>query len=127
MKKETNKWLSIAREDREMAEDTLKSKRYVYALMFWQQAVEKIIKCFIIENASVMPKKTHDIDELLKQAKLDIGEIKYKQVKELSLAFIRTRYDDLSRQYYAKKTVVMPLINQAQKIFIWIEKKLTNK
>lgn len=127
MKKETSKWLAIAKEDKEMAEITWKSKRYIYALMFWQQTVEKTIKAYIIEKIGVLPKRTHEIDELLKQAKLNISELKYKHVKELSLAFIRTRYDDLSRQYYAKKSIVEPLIIQAQKIFIWIEKKLISQ
>ena len=54
---------------------TWKTKRYVYAIMFWQQAVEKIIKAYITEEMNILPRKTHDVDHLLQQAKLDIGAL----------------------------------------------------
>ncbi|EKD94299.1 MAG: hypothetical protein ACD_26C00133G0002 [uncultured bacterium] len=74
-----------------------------------------------------MPKKTHDIDQLLQQAKLNIGELKIKDTKELTKAFMRTRYEDLSRKYYSDKAKVEPLIKQAQIIYLWIEKLLKNR
>lgn len=77
-----------------------------------------------MEVIDILPKKTHDIDTLLKQAKLDISEINYINVKELSLAFTRTRYEDLSRQHYSKRNVVEPLITIAEKLYLWIEKQL---
>jgi len=126
MKKETKEWLNIAKEDKEVAEMTWKTKRYVYAIMFWQQAVEKIIKAYIIEAINVLPRKTHDIDQLLQQAKLDVNILKIKDTKELTRAFMRTRYEDLSRKYYSDKKKVEPLIKQAQKIYLWIEEKLNN-
>ena len=126
MKKETKEWLGIAKEDREVAEMTWKSKRYVYAIMFWQQAVEKIVKAYIVEVTSTLPRKSHDIDQLLKQAKLSLSELKIKETKELTRAFMRTRYEDLSRKYYSDKKKVEPLIKQAQIIYLWIEKLLNN-
>ncbi|MEK7110215.1 MAG: hypothetical protein AAB876_03260, partial [Patescibacteria group bacterium] len=67
---------------------------------------------------------THDIDRLFKQAKLNIKELHINNVKELSLAFTRTRYEDLSRQHYTKRNIVEPLIVMAEKLYIWIEKQL---
>ena len=124
MKIETKQWLRIAEDDKGIAIEMWKSKRNVYAVMFWQQAVEKMLKAYITEKVDILPKKTHDIDTLLKQAKLDISELKYINVKELSLAFTRTRYEDLSRQYYAKRSVVEPLATMAEKLYLWIEKQL---
>ncbi|VVA44389.1 conserved hypothetical protein [Candidatus Roizmanbacteria bacterium] len=126
MKKETKEWLNIAKEDKEIAEMTWKTKRYVYAIMFWQQAVEKIIKAYIVEERNILPRKIHDLDQLLQQAKLNIKELDIKNTKELTKAFMRTRYEDLSRQYYSDKNKVEPLIKQAQKIYLWIEKLLKN-
>jgi len=126
MKKETKEWLNIAKEDKEVAEMTWKTKRYVYAIMFWQQAVEKIIKAYIIEVINILPRKTHDIDTLLQQAKLNIKELDIKDTKEITKAFMRTRYEDLSRQYYSNKEKVEPLIKRAQIIYLWIEKLLKN-
>ena len=126
MKKETKEWLNIAKDDREIAEMTWKTKRYVYAIMFWQKAVEKIVKAYIVEVVSTLPKKTHDIDQLLQQAKLNINKLDLKDTKELTRAFMRTRYEDLSRKYYSDKAKVEPLIKQAQIIYLWIEKLLKN-
>lgn len=124
MKKETKEWLQIAKDDREVAIEMWKTKRNVYAVMFWQQAVEKIIKAYIVESVDVLPKKTHDLDVLLKQAKLNIAELPFTNVKELSLAFTRTRYEDLSRKHYMKRSVVEPLVMMAEKLYLWIEKQL---
>jgi len=126
VKKETKEWLNIAEEDKEVAEMTWKTKRYVYAIMFWQQAVEKIIKAYTTEVVNILPKKTHDIDQLLQQAKLNINELDIKDTKELTRAFMRTRYEDLSRKYYSDKKKVEPLVKQAQEIYLWIEKLLNN-
>lgn len=127
MKKETKNWLSIAKEDKEVAEMTWKTKRYVYAIMFWQQAVEKILKAYIVEVNNTLPKKTHDIDQLLQQAKLDTDQLGIQNTKEITRAFMRTRYEDLSRQYYSDKNKVEPLIRQAQIIYLWIDKLLKNR
>jgi len=124
MKIETKQWMQIAKEDKGIAVEMWNSKRNVYAIMFWQQAVEKIIKAYIVEKIDVLPKKSHDIEMLLKQAKLDISELEFSNIKELSLAFTRTRYEDLSRKHYTKRTVVKPLVVMAHKIYVWIEKQL---
>jgi|SRR3990167_3317558 len=126
MKKETKEWLKISKEDKEVAEMTWETKRYVYSIMFWQQSVEKILKAYIIEVQSILPKKTHDIDLLLKQARLDSSEIGVVNAKEITRAFMRTRYEDLSRQYYSDRKKVEPLVTQAQNIYQWIHKKLKN-
>lgn len=124
MKKETRNWIKIAGEDKDIAKMTWRTKRYVYSIMFWQQAVEKIIKAYIVEFMNQVPKKSHDIDQLLKQGEIKIDELKLKDAKEITRAFIRTRYEDLSRKYYSKKEKVEPLIKKAQTIYLWIEKKL---
>jgi len=126
MKKETKEWLKISKEDKEVAEMTWETKRYVYSIMFWQQSVEKILKAYIIEVQGILPKKTHDIDLLLKQARLDSSEIGVTNAKEITRAFMRTRYEDLSRQYYSNRKKVEPLVTQAQNIYQWIHKKLKN-
>lgn len=124
MKKEAREWSQIAKDDRGIAIEMWKTKRNIYAVMFWQQAVEKIIKAYIVESVDILPKKTHDLEILLKQAKLDITELPFTNVKELSLAFTRTRYEDLSRKHYMKRSVVEPLVMMAEGLYLWIEKQL---
>ena len=50
-------------------------KRYRGAVLFAQQAVEKIIKGYIVENRSKSPRRIHAIEELIKDAGLDVSEI----------------------------------------------------
>ena len=45
-------------------------------------------------------------------------------MKELSKAYTRVRYTDLSMQYYPSKAAVEPLLKMAQDIYLWVEKKL---
>ncbi len=47
-----------------------------------------------------MPRKIHFIEELVKDADIDLSEIGNPKVKELSKAYTRVRYTDLSNQYY---------------------------
>jgi len=127
MKKEAKLWLNLAKEDFEDMRYMWKVKRYRGAVLFAQQAVEKIIKGYIVENKSKSPRKIHTIEELVKDAGLDILEIGNPEVKELSKAYTRVRYTDLSIQYYPSKGIVEPLLKMAQEIYLWVEKKLIKK
>lgn len=103
----------------------LRERRYRAAVLFAQQSVEKIIKAYIIEYKGVMPRKTHIIEDLIKDAKLDLKEIDNIKIEELSKAYVRVRYEDLSQKHYKNSEQVKPLVIMAKKVHIWIEKKLT--
>lgn len=127
MKKETELWVNLAKEDFEDMNYMWKEKRYRGAVLFAQQAVEKIIKGYIVENKSKTPRKIHAIEELIKDTDLDIREIESPDVKELSKAYTRVRYTDLSMQYYPTRNAVEPLLKMARNIYLWVEKKLIKK
>ena len=127
MKKEAKLWIDLAKEDFVDMNYMWKVKRYRGAVLFAQQAVEKIIKGYIVENKLKAPRRIHAIEEFVKDAGLNLEEIKVKDVKELSKAYTRVRYTDLSVQYYPTKTSVEPLLTMAQKIYLWVEKKLIEK
>jgi HEPN domain-containing protein len=126
VKKETKTWLKIAEEDYDGAEYLWKGHRYSGAVLFFQQAVEKIIKAYIIEVKHTMPRKTHDIEDLIKTAGLDLSEIQNPDVDELTKAFSRVRYPDLSKKHYEKRSDVDLLVKMARAIYLWISKKLKN-
>jgi len=127
MKKEAKLWVDLAKEDFEDMGYMWKEKRYRGAVLFAQQAVEKIIKGYIVENKSKSPRRIHAIEELIKDSGLDVSEIGNPEVKELSKAYTRVRYTDLSMQYYPSKAAVEPLLKMAQNIYLWVEKKLIKK
>lgn len=127
MKKEAKLWVDLAKEDYEDMKYMWKEKRYRGAVLFAQQAVEKIIKGYIVENKNKTPRKIHAIEELVKDTDLDIVEIGNPDVKELSKAYTRVRYTDLSMQYYPTRDAVEPLLKMARNLYLWVEKKLIKK
>ena len=126
MKKETKTWLMLAEEDYKDMNIMIKEGRYRGAVFFAQQAVEKIIKALIIEDKNQVPKKTHNIEILLKDADLDKNEIKDIDVSKLTLAYTRVRYSDLSTVHYNTKEKAGKVLEIAQRTYLWVRKKLEN-
>ena len=124
MKKETKQWIEIAEDDIDMMRIAMDKRKYAYAVLFAQQAVEKIIKAYIIEHGKKKPRKIHALEELLKDTKLDLKETKNLNIKDLSKAYARVRYPDLSGKYYESARDVKDLLVTAEKIYVWIKQKL---
>ena len=123
MLKEARLWFELAEDDYKNAQLLWKNRRYSATVFFYQQAVEKILKAYIVENKRQVPRKTHRIEVLIKDAGLEVVEIKSPNVAELSKAYIRVRYPDLNRQYYIRKDRVEPLVLTAQKVYLWVRNK----
>lgn len=126
MKKETRVWFKIAEEDFKDMEIMRKAKRYRGAVFFAQQAVEKIIKAWVVEYKNQVPRKSHNIKLLLKDTGLNLNEIKELDANELTLAYTRVRYVDLSQQYYNTKEQVDKILKIAKTIYQWIKDKFKN-
>ncbi len=126
MKLETKVWYKLADDDYKNALLLWKNRRYGATVFFCQQAVEKILKAYIVERKNKVPTKTHRIEGLINDAGLDLKEIDEPDVTELSKAYIRVRYPDLSKQYYVRKDRVEPLINTTREVYKWIKNKLKN-
>lgn len=127
MKKDAQVWFNLAESDYKDAYLLWESHRYGSSVFFFQQAVEKILKAYIVERKNKIPFKTHRIELLIKEADLDLNEIDNPQVEELSKAYIRVRYPDLSRQYYISHEKVEPLVVVAKKTYLWVKNKLRNQ
>jgi len=126
MKKETILWMQQAQEDYDMMLLAWEHHKYNHTVLFGQQAVEKIIKAYIIENRSVAPRKIHFIEVLIKDARLDLSEIKSPDVTRLSFGYTRVRYPDLTKKYYESRIEVNKLFVMAKAVYIWVYKKLKN-
>lgn len=73
MKRETEEWIKIAKEDLEAAEHLSSTSLYRMICYHSQQAVEKILKAILTEH-EIEFSRTHNIPDLLNAAK----EIGYK-------------------------------------------------
>ncbi len=123
MLNETKLWIDLAEDDYENAQLLWKNNRYGATIFFYQQAVEKILKAYVVEYKKKTPTKTHKIETLIKESGLDIKEINSPDIIELSKAYIRVRYPDLNKQYYRKRERVEPLVKIATEVYIWIKQK----
>lgn len=126
MKKEAKLWLDLAQEDEESAKLLWENHRYGLAVFLYQQALEKILKSYIVEFKNQAPAKTHRIEVLIEDAGLDLAEIKNPAVEELSKAYIRVRYPDLNKQYFRSRDQAQTLVSVADTVYLWVKTKLTN-
>lgn len=123
MKKETKLWFDLAEDDYKNALLLWENRRYGATVFFFQQAAEKILKAYIIEFKHKAPVKTHRIELLIREAGLDLEEINKPKTEELSKAYIRVRYPDLSRKYYRKRADIETLVKIAKEVYLWIKNK----
>lgn len=126
MKKVVSVWFKQAEDDYKNSKILTKSKSYWGAILFAQQSTEKILKAYIIEFKGVIPKKTHRIEMLLKDAGLEATNIPTKQIEELSKAYTYVRYPDMNRRFYTKKDITQMLLEVADKLYLWVKKKFEN-
>lgn len=127
MLSETKLWSDLAEDDYSNALLLWENRRYGATVFFLQQAIEKMLKAYIVEHKKHIPPKTHRLELLLADAGLDSSEIQSPDVTELSKAYIRVRYPDLSRQYYRKREKVEPLVVLAQKVYLWVKNKFKKR
>src|SRR3989344_3980571 len=92
MRSETKLWLHLAEEDYKNTLLLWENRRYGATVFFCQQAIEKLLKAYIVEYKKRIPTKTHRIEVLMDEAGLDLKEIESPDVTELSKAYIRVRY-----------------------------------
>ena len=119
-------WTTQAEDDFKNARLLCENHRYGATVFFYQQAIEKITKGYLVSKKKT-PVKTHRIEDLLKEAKLDITELNLEiKVEELSKSYIRVRYPDLNKQYFRTRGKVEPLVEMAEKLYLWIKKQLKN-
>src|SRR3989338_5222890 len=123
MKQETILWYNLAEEDWNNALLLWKNHRYGLTIFSSQQAVEKIIKAYIIEYKNIAPPKTHRIEDLIEMGGLDLKEIRSPKVTELSKAYIRVRYPDLNRQYFSTKAKTDSLFIMAEEVYKLVKNK----
>ena len=127
MEPETKIWYKLARDDYKNALLLWKNRRYGATVFFCQQAVEKILKAYIVEYKNKVPTKTHRIEVLVKDADLNLQEIDEPDVAELSKAYIRVRYPDLSKHYYTRKDRVEPLLKMTREVYQWVKNKFKKR
>lgn len=69
IRRRTQEWLDIVKEDLEVAELCFKNEKYLYAAYLCQQAVEKALKAYITASGEI-PLPIHDLAQLAEDGEL---------------------------------------------------------
>lgn len=126
MKPETQEWLDIAKSDHKSSQVLFESKLYPQAVYFICQAVEKVLKAAQVELTNQIPKKTHDLENLVIAATLTLSEEQKQSLKQLSQHYRRVRYPDYRRVLYSTRIKVEPILNRGKEMYQWILTRLNN-
>lgn len=87
-------WAKRAQYDLDTADAMFKAGRYLYVLFCCQQAVEKMLKSFIVQRADEMPPRIHRLVRLAELAGVGVEEKQMDFLRELSDYYIPTRYPE---------------------------------
>jgi len=124
MKESTRKWVEKANRDIEVAKELYNNGYYDYSCYFSQQAVEKLLKAFLVENNRKYP-RTHDIKHLINLC-VDLDkDFKYLfeiGADKLSLYSTEIRYPEF--EYEVTEEDAREAIEIAKKVREFILKKL---
>lgn len=97
--------LRTAESDFETAETLLKSKRNLHhCLFFCHLVVEKHLKALVVKETGDCAPKTHDLEYLMRKAKLDLSSEDISFLNELTKFNLEARYPDGKLKSYKAAT-----------------------
>lgn len=120
MKKEVKLWLKQAKRDLSSAKYNFKGKKYDVSAFLCQQSAEKALKALLLKKTGSI-RKIHDLVELGKIAGLPSELL--DSAKELTLAYIYSRYPDIQEVKNLNK-IVKKFLMITEKILKWTKQQL---
>lgn len=118
-------WWEKAKDDLETAEILYKNKKYNNAVFHCQQAVEKAFKAVLLKRTGEM-RRIHDLVELCRN--IDAPENLLDSVKEMTLAYIYSRYPDVKQENNTKvKEKSDKFLKISKEALKWAEENLYKK
>ncbi len=124
MKEGTKRWIEKANRDLEVARRLYRDRFYDYTCYFSQQAVEKYLKAFLIENNKKYP-RTHDIKYLINLCSEIDRDFEYLfdiKADKLTIYSTETRYPEY--EFEVDETMAKEALEIAEKVRNFVFKKL---
>ena len=112
-------WLSQAKEDLNAAKFNYKGKQYKVTAFLCQQSAEKALKAILIEKDQRL-RKTHDLVALGRD--IGISESILEELKELTLAYIYSRYPDVPVLRIENK--IIQFLKTTTEVILWVDDHL---
>ena len=120
MRPEVEKWWKQALDDLEKAKILYENKKYDGAAFYCQQAVEKAFKALLLKKTRKI-RKIHDLVELGNE--IGLPEKLINPIKELTMAYVYSRYPDVKREPNLK-VKVSHFLETSKEALKWVKKKL---
>ena len=120
MKEEVKRWIEQAEEDYDNAKFNFNGKKYRVAAFLCQQSAEKSLKALLLKQKGEI-RKIHDLVELGKNA--GIEESLLGDLKQLTLAYIYSRYPDVEESFNLNGKLPY-FLNVSKEVLKWVKQKL---
>jgi HEPN domain-containing protein len=123
-----NTWIQIADEDLDVAEYNFQGKKYMWAMVMCQQAIEKILKAIYVKQTDKIPEKTHSLTKLAKDTGIidELSDETLTLLDRLLVYYFGTRYPDKRAKLQLDFTpeLVNNTMEQAKEVYSWLKNKL---
>lgn len=127
MRKEAQDWVDSSIYDFETAGIMYDTGRYSYCAFICHQAIEKLLKAVIIHLNKEIPKKTHNLRELLAECKFEVPADIETKILKLNPHYMFSRYPDLaggpSHKMY-NSLIAKELMDISKEVAEWLTRKL---
>lgn len=131
MDKKIKYWVEVAEYDIDSAKVLLKGKKYLYVGFMCHQTIEKILKAYYVFLKKKNASYTHNLNYLAQENGLLklFNEEQKNLLATLTPLNIEARYpsykENILKSLNNKKC--SELIKNTKELFLWIQKRLTNK
>lgn len=123
MEEDVAYWLQLARLDLESARKSLQGDSFLHCLFGCQQALEKLLKAWVVEVTNQAPPRVHNLIRLAAIAELSLRADHEVLLSKLSLEYIEMRYpeelatiDEMNNRPSAEER-----LHQTEELFQWLE------
>lgn len=115
-------WREHAQYDFETAESLLSSGRFPYCLFMCHLAIEKILKCIIVDSTQSHAPYTHNLVELASKSGREFSYEQKSLIAELNEFNLEARYPDWKRDFYktATREFTSAYLNKTKELLVWL-------
>lgn len=126
--KNIQEWIDIAEEDLSTAEWCVQGKKFLWAMVMCQQAIEKILKAIYLKKNEEIPPKIHNLNRLTELVGIsnDLSEDLKEFFEELLIFYFTSRYPDKSAvlKKVLNEDFAIKFLDKTKEVFIWLKSKL---
>lgn len=121
-------WIDIAEEDLSTSEWCVEGKKFLWAMVMCQQAIEKLLKAIYLKKTEEIPPKIHNLNKLAEYSNIsdELSEEVKSFFDELLIYYFSSRYPDKSSllKKELNEDKVVNSLNKTKEVFTWLKNKL---